>query len=97
MANELTEVVESGDGIVVKANLPGIGPDEVKVEVADGMLTVSGEHEEKIEEEKEGYVRRERRHTSFVRSMSVPPELKAEDVETSVEDGVVTVRVPKES
>jgi HSP20 family protein len=95
MANELTEIVEKDDEVIVKADLPGIKPEEVKVEVADGMLTVSGEHEEKVEEEGEGYVRRERRHSSFLRSTSVPPEVKAEDVEISVEGGRVVVRVPK--
>ena len=45
--------------------------------------------------EREGYVRRERRHSSFVRSMSVPPEVKAEDVEATVEGGHVVVRVAK--
>jgi HSP20 family protein len=95
MAHELSEIVEKDGEVIVKADLPGIEPEEVKVEVADGVLTVSGEHEEKIEEDKDGYVRRERRYSSFLRSMSVPPEVRAEDVEITVEGGAVTVRVPK--
>lgn len=95
MADELSAIEERDGEIVVRASLPGIEPTEVKVEVEDGVLTVSGEHEEKVEDEQDGFVRRERRHASFVRSMSVPDELTAEDVETRVEDGSVVVRVPK--
>jgi HSP20 family protein len=95
MASELSAVEEKDGAVVVRANLPGIQPEEVKVEVADGVLTVSGEHDEKLEDEQGGFLRRERRHASFVRSMPVPEGVRAEDVETRVEDGSVLVRVPR--
>ena len=51
---------------------PGIKPEEVKIEVEDDILTVSGEHEEHKEEKEKHYVRRERRYGSFSRSMALP-------------------------
>ena len=85
---------EMGDKeLVVRAHVQGIQPDEVKVEVKDGVLTVSGEHREQHEEKKEGYVRRESRHGSFARSVTLPPGIEADDVKTSVEDGTVRVEV----
>lgn len=88
------DVVKKDDRLVLRANLPGVKPDEVKVEVEDDVLTVSGEHKEEKEEKEKDYVRRERRFGSFSRSMSLPPGVKAEDIEATTEDGVLEVTVP---
>lgn len=88
------DVVRMEDELMVRANLPGIRPDEVKIEVEDDVLTVSGEHKVEKEEKQENYVRRERRSGSFSRSMSLPSGVKAEDIEATTEDGVLEVRVP---
>jgi HSP20 family protein len=60
----------------------------------DDVLTVSGEHKEEKEEKEKDYVRRERRFGSFSRSMSLPPGVKAGDIEATTEDGVLEVTVP---
>lgn len=88
------DVVKREGELVLKADLPGIKPDEVKIKVEDGVLTVSGEHEEKEEEKKGDYMRRERRYGSFSRSMSLPRGVKAEDIEATTEDGVLEVKIP---
>ena len=59
------DVVRDDGHLVVRADLPGIKPEEVKIEVEDDILTISGEHEERTEEKDEDYVRRERRYGSF--------------------------------
>lgn len=84
------DVLRKDGTVVLRADLPGIKPDEVKVTVEDDVLTVSGEHTE----ESENYMRRERRYGSFSRSMSLPAGVKAEDIESTVEDGVLEVRIP---
>lgn len=81
----------NGNELVVRAQVPGIEPGEVKVEVKDGVLTVSGEHREEREEKKEGYVRRESHYGSFSRSVTLPPGVDADQVKTDVEDGTVKV------
>ena len=58
------DVVRENGNLVVRADIPGIKPEEVKIEVEDDILTVSGEHEESKEEKDKNYVRRERRYGS---------------------------------
>lgn len=88
------DVVRSNGDLVLRADLPGIKPDEVKIEVEDGVLTVSGEHEESSERKDEDFMRRERRFGAFSRSMSLPSGVSAADIEATTEDGVLEVRIP---
>jgi HSP20 family protein len=93
--NLALDVIERDDRYVVRADVPGIKPEEVKIEVEDGVLTVSAEHEETDEEKKENYVRRERRYGSFSRSVTLPKGVTAEGVEATCHDGIVEVSFPK--
>jgi HSP20 family protein len=88
------DVVRKEGELVLRADLPGIKPEDVKIEVEDDVLTVSGEHREEREEKEEHYVRRERRYGSFSRSMVLPRGVKADDIEANCEDGVLEVTVP---
>ncbi|MGE5408799.1 MAG: Hsp20/alpha crystallin family protein [Syntrophothermus sp.] len=88
------DVIRREDAIVIRADIPGIKPEDVKVTIEDDVLTVAGEHEESSEEERDRYVRRERRYGSFSRSMPLPRGVKAEDVEATTEHGVLEVTVP---
>ena len=70
-------------------------PDEVKIEVEDGVLTVSGEHQEDRSDSDGGrYVRRERRFGAFSRSIELPPGVDAQAIKAQTRDGVVEVTVP---
>jgi HSP20 family protein len=88
------DVVRSPDELVVRANVPGVKPDEVKIVVEGDVLTVSGEHQEEKEQKRENYVRRERRYGSFSRSIALPSGVKADDIEATSEDGVLELKVP---
>ena len=88
------DVVRDDGHLVVRADLPGIKPEEVKIEVEDDILTISGEHEERTEGKDYGYVRRERRYGSFSRSVALPGGVDAKKIEASTRDGVVEVTVP---
>jgi HSP20 family protein len=87
-------VVKREGEMVLKTDLPGVKPDEINVEVEDGVLTVSGEHEERTEEERERYLRRERRYGSFSRSMALPEGVDADAIEANTTDGVLELRIP---
>jgi HSP20 family protein len=89
------DVIERDDRYVLRADLPGIKPDDVKIEVEDDVLTVSAEHEESEEEKKDNYLRRERRYGSFSRSVTLPKGVTADQVEATCKDGVVEVGFPK--
>jgi HSP20 family protein len=88
------DVVREDGHLVVRAELPGIKPEEVKIEVEDDILTVSGEHEERDEEKGKQYVRRERRFGSFSRSMALPAGVDARKIKAKTRDGVVEVTIP---
>jgi HSP20 family protein len=88
------DVVRDNGNLVVHADVPGIKPDEVKIEVEDDILTVSGAHEETKEEKKKHYVRRERRYGSFSRSIALPAGFDAKQIKATTHDGVVEVTIP---
>ncbi len=88
------DVVRDNGNLVVRADVPGMKPEEVKIEVKDDILTVSGEHEERKEEKDKDYLRRERRYGSFSRSMALPAGVDAKKIKAKTHDGVVEVTIP---
>ena len=88
------DVVREDGHLVVRADLPGLKPEEVKIEVEDDILTVSGEHRESKVEKDKRYVRRERRYGSFSRSMTLPKGITAKDIKARTHNGVVEVTIP---
>jgi len=88
------DVVREDGHLVVRADIPGIKPEEVKIEVEDDILTVSGEHQESKEEKDKHYVRRERRYGSFSRSMTLPAGVDPKKIDAKTHDGIVEVKIP---
>jgi|SRR5579884_32939 len=88
------DLVREDGNLVLHADLPGIKPEEIKIEVEDDILTVSGEHEERTDRKDRHYVRRERRYGSFSRSMALPPGVDATKIRARTHDGVVEVTIP---
>ena len=88
------DVVRDDGNLVIRADVPGIKPEEVKVEVEDGILTVSGEHAESKEEKGKSFLRRERRYGSFSRSMALPEGVDAKKIKAQTRNGVVEVTIP---
>jgi HSP20 family protein len=90
------DIVREKDCLKVKADVPGIKPEEVKIKAEDGVLTISGEHEERKEEkgEEERFIRRERSYGYFSRSMALPEGVDPETIEATTADGVLEVKVP---
>ncbi|HWA55008.1 MAG TPA: Hsp20/alpha crystallin family protein [Solirubrobacterales bacterium] len=88
------DVLRKNGNVILRADLPGIKPEEVKITIEDDVLTLSGEHTEVSEEEGDDYMRRERRCGSFSRSMTLPAGVKAEDIQSTTADGVLEVTIP---
>lgn len=93
------ETFRRGDKLVVRADLPGLKKDDVKVEVFDNMLTISGERKDEHTEERDDYYRSERSYGEFHRSLQLPEGVDAGQVEATFSDGVleVTLPAPKEA
>ena len=91
------DIFETKDAIVLKAELPGVKPEEVNVNVENNVLTVSGERKLEARDEREGYHRVERTYGTFTRSFAVPNNVAADAVEAELTEGVLTVRLPKKA
>jgi HSP20 family protein len=89
------DLVESGDELVLRADLPGMTEDDVSIEIKDNVLTVSGERRSENEEKGESFYRAERAFGSFSRSLTLPEGVSADAVKASFDKGVLEVRVPK--
>jgi HSP20 family protein len=89
------DVVETDDQFVLRADLPGLSENDVKIEVEDNVLTVSGERKSEHEQHNEGYYRVERAFGSFSRSLTLPEGVDAEGIQANFNSGVLEVRIPK--
>ncbi len=89
------DLLERDDKYVLRADVPGLKPEDVKIEVEDDVLTVTAEHEE-TEEDKQGeFIRRERRYGSFSRTMTLPKGVSADQIEATCTNGVLEVTIPR--
>jgi HSP20 family protein len=89
------DVVETGDHFVLRADLPGLSENDVKIEVEDNVLTISGERKAEHEQQGEGYYRVERAFGSFSRSLTLPEGVEADGIQANFNSGVLEVRIPK--
>ncbi|XP_023530009.1 17.8 kDa class I heat shock protein-like [Cucurbita pepo subsp. pepo] len=96
MANTRIDWKETPEAHIFKADLPGMKKEEVKVEVEEGrVLQISGERSKEKEEKNDKWHRVERSSGKFMRRFRLPENAKVEEVKASIENGVLTVRVPK--
>ncbi|ONK62124.1 uncharacterized protein A4U43_C07F600 [Asparagus officinalis] len=88
---------ETAEAHVFKADLPGLKKEELKIEVEDGtVLKISGERKRDKEEKTDKWHLLERSSGSFTRRFRLPEDAKVDQVKAAMEDGVLTVTVPKE-
>lgn len=88
------EIKERGDKIFVSADLPGMKPEEIKIEVLDNRLTIEGERRKEHEERGKGFYRSERRYGSFYRDIPLPKYVNAEQTKASFRNGVLEITLP---
>lgn len=96
MVNARVDWKETPEAHVLKADLPGLKKEEVKVEVEDGkVIQISGERSIEKEDKNEKWHRIERSSGKFQRRFRLPEDAKMEEIRASMENGVLTVTVPK--
>ena len=93
----LIDLMDNGKDFLVTAEIPGIKKDDLRIEVTERGLEISGETQvdEKKEDKESGYIRRERRFSKFYRSVPLPENVRMDKVEAELKDGVLFVRLPK--
>ena len=87
--------VEAEDHFVLKADLPGMAEEDVKIEVQDGTLSISGERKAEHEQREQGWYRIERSFGSFSRSLTLPEGVRADAITAEFRDGVLELHIPK--
>ena len=91
-----TDIRDAGDRFVLEAELPGFSKEDIKLDVKDGILTISAQHDENQDEkdDKGSYIRRERRYGSFTRSFDVSG-IDEEHITAAYNNGVLELNLPK--
>ncbi|HEU65578.1 MAG TPA: Hsp20/alpha crystallin family protein [Chloroflexi bacterium] len=89
------DVYQTPNEVVIKAALPGVKPEDVSIDITGETLTIKGESKAEQEIKKEDYLYQERRYGTFSRSVALPSGLKTDKTEATMEDGVLTLTIPK--
>lgn len=89
------DVIDNGPELIVKAGLPGVKPEDVSISVLGDTLTIKATLDEEDETRGATYLRRERKATSFLRTLSLPIPVEAEHAEARFKNGVLTLTLPK--
>jgi HSP20 family protein len=89
------DVLDTEHAYLLKAELPGVAPEEIEIKVENGVLTLTGERRHEADREDQGYRRIERSYGKFSRSFTVPEGTRADAIEAHADNGVLTVTIPK--
>ena len=89
------DIAERTDAYLVTVELPGVKLDDLEITLEDGLLTIQGERQFTSESSEEQFHRVERSSGAFRRSITLPAHVMADEVEASMEDGVLRILVPK--
>jgi HSP20 family protein len=89
------DLVEHDDHFLLRADLPGLGQDDVSIELNDGSLVVSGERKAEHEQRERGFYRLERQFGKFSRTLTLPDGIDGEQIQAAFTNGVLEVRIPK--
>jgi HSP20 family protein len=89
------ELADTGDNFVLKAQLPGIDPKDVDVQVTREAISISGERRYENTDAKSGYVRSEFRYGKFHRVVPLPAHIQNDSVQAEYKDGILMLTLPK--
>jgi len=89
------DIYQTPSEVVVKASLPGVKSEDVSIDITGDSLTIKGESKAEQEIKKEDYLYQERRYGAFSRCVALPSGLKTDKAEATLEDGILTITIPK--
>jgi len=89
------DVFETEGGYVLKAELPGVNKEDIKIDVSNNTLTIKGEKKFEERTEKDKYVRIERSYGSFTRTFALSDKVDSENIKAAYKDGVLEITLPK--
>lgn len=89
------DIKETESGYTFHMEVPGLKPEDLDVELHEGILSICGSRKEEKKQEDKGYVRTERRYGNFRRQFRIPTSVQADSLKAEVRDGVLNIEVPK--
>jgi len=89
------DLKDEGDKYVMQADMPGVDEKSIKIEVKDGMLSISAASTREKREKGENYLRQERYVGSYMRMLSLPKDADADHLKSEYKNGVLTITIPK--
>ncbi len=89
------DIEEDNDNVMVRAEIPGMNKEDIKVSVRNNVLTISGERKQEKEMKNKTYHRVERSYGKFSRTITLPSEVETDKIKASYKDGVLMVTLPK--
>jgi HSP20 family protein len=93
--NPTVDISEDKDNVIIKAEMPGLRKDDVKISVQDNVLILKGDKKQEKEEKDKNYHRIERSYGSFCRSFQLPTTVKTDKIRAVYKDGVLNLILPK--
>ncbi len=93
----VVDMYDNKDEIVVKAEIPGMKKEDLKVSITEDTLSIKGEMKKEEEAKEDDYYYSERTFGSFSRTLSLPSKIKANKVNAKFENGLLEIHMPKES
>jgi len=90
------DIKDTPEAIMLKAELPGLDKEDIKVSLNDDTLTIQGERKKEEKEEGAGFLRIERSYGSFIRSFVIDTMVKQDEIKARYQDGILEVTLPKE-
>jgi len=90
-----TDIKETKDKYTIEMDLPGFEKENIKLELNNGYLKITGKQENKIDEEEEKYVHKERFYGECTRSFFVGDNIKEEDIDAEFKNGILKIDIPK--
>jgi HSP20 family protein len=89
------DVVENDNAFILKAELPGMNKDDVKITLENNLLTIRGEKKNETEKKEGNFHRVERSYGMFERSFTIPGTITASEIDAQYKDGILTLTLPK--
>jgi HSP20 family protein len=90
-----SDVLEKGDAIVIKTELPGLEKEDISLDFKNGVLTLAGERKLENEVKEENFYRKELSYGRFIRSFNLPAEIDPNAIKAEFKNGLLTIEVPK--
>ncbi|MGD9161577.1 MAG: Hsp20/alpha crystallin family protein [Desulfobacteraceae bacterium] len=91
------DLIETGTDLILNAEIPGMDPNDIEIDITDNVLTIAGEIRQDTVNEDTDHHRLERRFSTFSRSISIPKRIVVSRVKATYEKGVLKIIMPKYS